>query len=132
MEQPVRRIAERWDRVTQHLVDVARAVEPERWSELGPYPGWSYKDRLVHLAPGYTVRLNQLHRLLETGRLGPEPEVASAIAGHMARHRRSSPEALVEEMVRQRSEVRRLLSLLRPEAPAGDDNHPASAGPGAA
>lgn len=61
------------------------------------------------------MRLAQLHDLLENGRLGPEPDVDAANAENMARHRDSSPEALVEEMVRQRSEVRRLLALLRPE-----------------
>jgi uncharacterized damage-inducible protein DinB len=115
MEPRVRPIAERWDRVTEYLVEAARAVDAERWSAPSPYPGWSYKDLLVHLATGYTVRLNQLHSLLEKGRLGPEPEVDAAIAGHIERHRKSSPEAVVEEMIRQRSEVRRLLGLLRPE-----------------
>lgn len=108
-------IAERWDRVTEYLLDVTRAVDPEKWEEPGPYPGWSYKDLLVHLATGYTVRLDQLHSLVQTGALGPEPEVDSVIAGHIERHRESAPEAVVEEMVRQRSEVRRLLGLLRPE-----------------
>jgi hypothetical protein len=115
MEPRIRHIAERWDRVTEYLVNAARAVHPQKWDDPCPYPGWTYKDLLIHLATGYTVRLAQLRDLLERGRLGPEPEVDTAIAGHIARHRRSSPEALVEEMVRQRSEVRRLMGLLRPE-----------------
>ncbi len=115
MEPRIRPIAERWDKVTGYLLDVTRSVDPQKWDEPSSYPGWSYKDLLVHLATGYTVRLDQLHSLLQTGALGPEPEVDSVIAGHIERHRRSPPEAVVEEMVRQRSEVRRLLGLLRPE-----------------
>ena len=101
--------------MTNYLVAVARAVEPSRWSDPSPYPGWTYKDLLAHLATGYTVRLTQLRDLLEKGKLGPEPDADAANAENIARHRGSPPEALVEEMVRQRSEVRRLLGLLRPE-----------------
>jgi hypothetical protein len=107
--------AERWDQVSEHLVHVSHAVDPERWDEASPYPGWTYKDLLAHLATGYTVRLAQLRGLLENGQLGPEPDADAANAENVARHRKSSPEALVEEMVRQRSEVRRLMGLLRPE-----------------
>jgi hypothetical protein len=108
-------IAERWDQVTEHLVHVAHAVDPERWDEASPYPGWTYKDLLAHLATGYTVRLAQLRGLVEKGELGAQPDADAANAENIARHRESSPEALVEEMVRQRSEVRRLMGLLRPE-----------------
>jgi hypothetical protein len=107
--------AESWDQVTEHLVHVAHAVDPERWDEASPYPGWTYKDLLAHLATGYTVRLAQLRGLLEKGELGAETNADAANAENIAWHRKSSPEALVEEMVRQRSEVRRLLGLLRPE-----------------
>ena len=115
MEPRVRPVAERWGRVTDYLVDVARAVDPDKWTEPSPYPGWTYKDLLAHLATGYTVRLAHLHNLIETGRLGPDPDADAANAENIARHRESTPEALVQEMVRQRSEVRRLLALLRPE-----------------
>jgi hypothetical protein len=107
--------AERWDEMTEHLVHVARAVDPQRWDEASPYPGWTYKNLLAHLATGYTVRPARLRGLLEKGQLGPEPDADAANAENIARHRKSSPEALVEEMVRQRSEVRRLMGLLRPE-----------------
>jgi uncharacterized protein (TIGR03083 family) len=109
------RIVERWQRVTDYLVAVAGEVEPSRWSNPSPYPGWTYKDLLAHLATGYTVRLAQLRDLLEKGQLGAEPDADAANAENIARHGKSSPEALVEEMVRQRSEVRRLLGLLQPE-----------------
>ena len=115
MEPRVRPIAERWDRVTDYLLDVARAVDPDRWGEASPYPDWTYKDLLVHLATGYTVRLGQLRGLVEKGELGAQPDADAANAENIVRHRESSPEALVEEMVRQRSEVRRLMGLLRPE-----------------
>jgi len=108
-------IVERWQRVTGYLVDVTRGVHPDKWGEPSPYPGWTYKDLLAHLATGYTVRLAQLRRLLEKGQLGPEPDADAANAENIARHRESSPEALIEEMVRQRSEVRRLMGLLRRE-----------------
>jgi hypothetical protein len=108
-------VAERWDQVTDYLLGVANAVEPEAWAQPSPYPGWTYKDLLAHLATGYTVRLAQLHGLLENGELGTQPDADAANAENIARHRDSSPEALVEEMVRQRSQVRRLLGLLRPE-----------------
>jgi hypothetical protein len=107
--------AERWDQVTEHLVHVAHAVDPDKWGEASPYPGWTYKDLLAHLATGYTVRLGQLRGLVEKGELGAEPDADAANAENIARHRKSSPEALVEEMVRQRSEVRRLMGFLRPE-----------------
>lgn len=115
MEPRVRPIAERCDKVTAYLVDVARAVNLERWTNPSPYPGWTYKDLLAHLATGYTVRLARLRSLLETGQPGPEPDADAANAENIGRHRKSSPEAIVEEMVRQRSEVRRLIGLLRPE-----------------
>jgi uncharacterized protein (TIGR03083 family) len=111
----VARIAERWDEVTDYLVSVARAVDPDKWGEPSPYPGWTYKDLLAHLATGYTVRLAQLRGLVEKGELSAQPDADAANAENIARHRKSSPEALVEEMVRQRSEVRRLMGLLRPE-----------------
>jgi uncharacterized protein (TIGR03083 family) len=115
MEPRVRPIAERWDQVTEYLASAARGVNPDKWRDPSPYPGWTYKDLLAHLATGYTVRLAQLRDLLEKGKLGPEPDADAANAENIARHRESSPEALVEEMVRQRSQVRRLLGLLRPE-----------------
>jgi hypothetical protein len=115
MDPRVAPIAERWDRVTDHLRIVVRICRADSWSEPSPYPGWTYKDLLAHLATGYTVRLAQLRGLLEKGELCPEPDADAANAENIARHRKSSPEALVEEMVRQRSEVRRLLGLLRPE-----------------
>ena len=115
MEPRVRPVAERWDRVSEYLLGVADAVEPEGWGQPSPYPGWTYKDLLAHLATGYTIRLLRLRDLVEKGRLGPEPHPDAANAENIARHRDSSPEAIVEEMVRQRSEVRRLLGLLRPE-----------------
>ena len=108
-------VIERWQRVTDYLVAIAQGVEPSRWSNPSPYPGWTYRDLLAHLATGYTVRLAQLRGLLDKGQLGPQPDADAANAENIARHRKSSPEALVEEMVRQRSEVRRLLGLLRPE-----------------
>jgi uncharacterized damage-inducible protein DinB len=115
MPPRVRPIAERWDRVTDYLVAVARAAEPSRWSDPSSYPGWTYKDLLAHLVTGYGIRLARLRSLTEKGQFGPEPDADAANAEAIARHRESSPEALVEEMVRQRSEVRRLLGLLRPE-----------------
>jgi len=115
MEPRVRPAAERWGRVTDYLVDVARAVDPDTWTEPSPYPGWTYKDLLAHLATGYTVRLARLRSLLDNGHLGLEPDAEAANAEGIARHRGSTPEALVDEMIRQRSEVRRLLALLRPE-----------------
>jgi hypothetical protein len=115
MEQRVRPIAERWQRVTDYLIAIARGAEPSRWSNPSPYPGWTYKDLLAHLATGYAVRLGHLRGLLEEGQLGPEPDADAANAENIARHRESSPEALIQEMVRQRSEVRRLMGLLRPE-----------------
>jgi uncharacterized protein (TIGR03083 family) len=115
MEHRVRPVVERWQRVTDYLVAIAWGVEPSQWSNPSPYPGWTYKDLLAHLATGYTIRLARLRSLLEKGRLGPEPDVDAANAENVAQHRESSPEALVEEMVRQRSEMRRLLALLRPE-----------------
>jgi len=115
MNPRLTRIAERWDEVTDYLVSVARAVHHDKWGEPSPYPGWTYKDLLAHLATGYTVRLAQLRGLVEKGELGAEPDADAANAEAIARHRESSPEALVEEMVRQRSEMRRLLGLLRPE-----------------
>jgi uncharacterized protein (TIGR03083 family) len=115
MEPRVRPIVERWQRVTDYLVSVARAVDPGNWVEPSPYPGWTYKDLLAHLATGYGVRLARLRSLLEEGRFGPEPDIDAANEEAIARHRESSPEALVEEMMRQRSEVRRLLGLLQAE-----------------
>jgi len=115
MNRHVGPIAERWDEVTEHLADVAHAVDRDKWGEPSPYPGWTYKDLLAHLATGFSIRLARLRSLLETGQPGPEPDADAANAENIARHRESSPEALVEEMVRQRSEVRRLLGLLRPE-----------------
>ena len=115
MEPRVRPIAERWDQVTEYLASAARGVNPDKWRAPSPYPSWTYKDLLAHLATGYTVRLAQLRDLLDKGELGPEPDADAANAENIARHRESSPEALVEEMVRQRSEVRRLMGLLRPE-----------------
>jgi hypothetical protein len=108
-------IVERWERVTHYLVCVAEAVEPEGWVQPSPYPGWTYKDLLAHLATGFSIRLARLRSVLETGQPGPEPDADAANAEAIARHRESWPEALVEEMVRQRSEMRRLLGLLRPE-----------------
>jgi len=114
-DPPLATVIERWQRVTDYLVAIARGVEPSRWRDPSPYPDWTYKDLLAHLATGYTVRLGQLRDLLEKGELGPEPDADAANAENIVRHRESSPEALVEEMVRQRSEVRRLMGLLRPE-----------------
>jgi len=115
MESRVRPIAQRWQRVTDYLVAVARGVEPSRWGDPSPYPGWAYKDLLAHLATGYSVRLARLRSLLEMGQLGQDPDADAANAEAIGQHRESSPEAIVEEMVRQRSEMRRLLGLLRPE-----------------
>jgi len=115
MKPQVAPIAERWDRVTEYLVLVAQAIDSRKWAAPSPYPGWTYKDLLAHLATGYTVRLAQLRSLVENGELGAERDADAANAENIAGHRASSPEALVEEMVRQRSEVRRLLGLLRPE-----------------
>jgi len=114
-DPPLATVIERWQRVTDYLVAIARGVEPSRWRDPSPYQGWTYKDLLAHLATGYTVRLAQLRDLLEKGELGPEPDADAANARNIARYRESSPEALVAEMVRQRSEVRRFLGLLRPE-----------------
>jgi uncharacterized protein (TIGR03083 family) len=115
MEPHVQPIAERWDEVTDYLLSVARAVDPDKWGEPSPYPGWTYKDLLAHLATGFSIRLARLRSLLETGQPGPEPDADAANAEAIARHRESSPEAVVEEMVQQRSEVRRLMGLLRRE-----------------
>jgi len=115
MEPRVRPIAERWKQVTEYLLSVVCSCDPRRWGEPSPYPGWTYKDLLAHLATGYTVRLAQLRGLVEKGELGAEPDADAANAENIARHRKSSPETLIEEMVRQRSEVRRLMGLLRPE-----------------
>ena len=114
-DPPLATANERWQRVTDYLVAIARGVEPSRWRDPSPYPGWTYKDLLAHLATGYSVRLARLRSLLEMGQLGQDPDADAANASNIARHRESSPEALVEEMVRQRSQVRRLLGLLRPE-----------------
>ena len=114
-DPPLATVIECWQRVTDYLVAIARGVEPSRWRDPSPYQGWTYKDLLAHLATGYTVRLAQLRDLLEKRQLGPQPDADAANAENIARHRESSPEALVEEMVRQRSEVRRLIGLLRPE-----------------
>jgi hypothetical protein len=115
MKPQVAPIAERWDRVTEYLVLVAQAVDSRKWAAPSPYPGWTYKDLLAHLATGYTVRLAQLRSLLEKGQIGPAPDADAANAENIAAHRESTPKALVEEMVRQRSEVQWLLGLLRPE-----------------
>jgi len=115
MDPHVAPIAERWDEVTAYLVDVAQVAGVEGWNRTSPYPGWTYKDLLTHLATGYTIRLARLRSLVEKGELGAEPDADAANAENIARHRKSSPEALVEEMVQQRSEVRRLLGLLRRE-----------------
>jgi hypothetical protein len=115
MDPRVGPIVERWDHVTEYLRSVVRACDSSSWANASPYPGWTYKDLLAHLATGYTLRLLRLRGLVEKGRLGPEPHPDDANAENIARHRDSSPEAIVEEMVRQRSEVRRLMGLLRPE-----------------
>ena len=115
VEPRVRVITERWEQVTQYLLSVIRACRAQSWSETSPYPGWTYKDLLAHLATGYTVRLSQLRSLVDNGALGPEPDAETANAENIAGHRASTPEALVEEMIRQRSEVRQLLGLLQPE-----------------
>ena len=115
MDPHVAPIVERWDRLTEHLASVVRSCDPGSWTKTSPYPGWTYKDLLAHLATGYTVRLAQLRGLVEKGDLGAEPDADTNNAENVARHRESSPEALVEEMIRQRSEVRRLMGLLRPE-----------------
>jgi len=115
MDPHVAPIANRWEQVTEYLLAVVRACDANSWAKASPYPGWTYKDLLVHLATGYTVRLGQLRGLVEKGELGAQPDADAANAENIARHRESSPEALVEEMVRQRSEVRRLMGLLRPE-----------------
>jgi hypothetical protein len=96
-------------------LEVVRAVDGQRWADPSPYPGWTNKDLLAHLATGYTVRLAHLRSIVETGRVGPAPDADAANAENIAGHRASTPEALVEEMVRQRSEVRQLLGLLQPE-----------------
>ena len=108
-------MANRWDQVTEYLLSVVRSCDADSWAKPSPYPGWTYKDLLAHLATGYTIRLLRLRDLVEKGRLGPEPHPDAANAENIARHRDSSPEAIVEEMVRQRSEVRRLMGLLKPE-----------------
>ncbi len=107
--------ARRWQRVTDYLVEVARAVEPSKWDESCPYPGWSNKDLLAHLATGYPVRIAWLDSVLEAGRPVADIDVDAANAARISERRNATVEQLIEEMVATRGRLLELMGRLKEE-----------------
>ena len=107
--------ARHWQQVTDYLVALARAVEPSCWGEPSPYPDWSNKDLLAHLAAGYAVRRSYLEHLVARNDLGPRIDIDAANAERTAERRDTPVEALIEEMVATRGRLLELMGQLRRE-----------------
>lgn len=102
--------AERWQRVTDYLVRVARAAEPDMWSEPSPNRGWTNKDLLAHLASGYAVRIAHLESLVATGRPAPSFDVEATNDECVAERQDAPVDELIDEMIAVRD---RILGLMR-------------------
>lgn len=107
--------AERWQRVTDYLTRVARAVEPEKWDEASPNPGWTNKDLLAHLATGYAVRIAHLESLIATGRPAASFDVVATNEDRVSERRETPVDDLIEEMIAVRDRILDLMGRLREE-----------------
>lgn len=106
---------QRWQRVTDYLVQVARAVEVEEWDEASPNPGWTNKDLLAHLATGYAVRIAHLESLIATGGPAASLDVEAANEERVSERRETPVEHLIEEMIAVRGRILELMGQLREE-----------------
>lgn len=107
--------AERWQRVTGYLVQVARAVELKEWGEPSPYPEWSNKDLLAHLATGYAVRIAHLESLIATGRPAASFDVEATNEERVSERHETPVQDLIEEMIAVRGRILGLMGQLREE-----------------
>jgi hypothetical protein len=107
--------AERWQRVTEYLVTLARAVDPPKWHETSLYPGWSNKDLLAHLASGYAVRIAHLESLIATGCPAASFDVVATNEERVSERRETPVEQLIEEMIAVRDRILGLMGQLREE-----------------
>ncbi len=107
--------AESWQRVTDYLVQLARAVEPDRWSEPSPNRGWTNKDLLAHLASGYAVRIAHLESFVATGRPAPSFDVEATNDERVAERQDAPVEELIDEMTAVRERILGLMGQLKEE-----------------
>jgi uncharacterized protein (TIGR03083 family) len=121
MEEPVTalpdtaRALETWDQATEQLLSIIQSINPARWSAPGPYPGWTNKDVLIHLATGYAVRIAVLSGIVERGFPNEPPNADDANAARKAEHNDTSVTDLIAILRSSRAQVRDLIAGLRPE-----------------
>jgi uncharacterized protein (TIGR03083 family) len=121
MEEPVTalpdtaRALETWDQATEQLLSIVEGIDPARWPEPGPYPGWTNKDVLIHLATGYAVRIAVLSGIVERGYPNEPPNADDANAARKAEHKDTSVADLIATLRATRARVRDLIAGVRPE-----------------
>ena len=104
-----------WDHATEPLLKIIHGIDPARWSASGPYPGWTNKDVLIHLATGYAVRIAVLSGIVDRGYPNEPPNADDANAARKAEHNNTSVAALTAILCTSRAQVRDLLAALRPQ-----------------
>ncbi len=115
MESELQAAIDMWQRATDDLLSVVGSIALHQWLRPGPYPNWSNKDVLAHLATGYVVRLALLRSLIETGRPDATPDADAANARNVEARRHTSVEDLIAEMVATRGMVLHLMRRLQPD-----------------
>jgi hypothetical protein len=111
----IARALDAWDRATEQLLAIVQGIDGVRWDAPGPYPGWSNKDVLVHLATGYAVRIVILSAIAETGAPAEPPNPDAINAERVAEHKSTSIDVLVSVLRATRQQVRDIITRLRPE-----------------
>jgi hypothetical protein len=104
-----------WQRVTDYLVSLVRAVDNDKWSEPSGYPDWSNKDLLAHIAAGYVVRIGRLEAVVNDADPPAPVDIDATNALNTSVRKDVSVEDLISELLETRLRVLALMEDLQPE-----------------
>jgi len=111
----LRAILDRWERTGKDLVELVRSIDRACWALPGPYPGWTNRDLLTHLATGYSERLVMLTEVISGVALRDLPGTDARNSTFIESYRHINFKSLVTAMIRTRRTVRDLMKLLTTE-----------------
>lgn len=89
-------------------------VDPVMWERPSSVPGWTFRQLLAHIASGDWVLQGHLRHIIETGRVGPWPDIAEGNARLLAEREHTIVGKLTEEYLSMRQETLGLLAKLKP------------------
>jgi len=103
-----------WQAVTDDLVAIANAFEPELLDVPSACGDWTNRQLLVHMATGYGVRIAALQAVVD-GTTATEIDTGAANASNIARLAVATGAQIAAEMAQVRGRVLVLLSRLSSE-----------------